>query len=69
MKFDICDFYPSITEELLHRAVEFARQYTEISEDDVNIMMHCRKCFLFSGNDQWVKKDGNEMFNVTMDCY
>ena len=53
----------------MHRAVEFARQYTEISEDDVNIIMHCRKCLLFSGNDQWVKKDGNEMFDVTMGSF
>jgi hypothetical protein len=31
--------------------------------------MHCRKCLLFSGNDQWVKKDGNEMFDVTMGSF
>ena len=31
--------------------------------------MHCRKCLLFSGNNQWVKKDGNEMFDVTMGSF
>ena len=69
MKFDICDFYPSITEDLLTRALEFARSFTEVSDDDINIIMHCRKCLLFSGGDQWVKKDSNEMFDVTMGSY
>ena len=69
MKFDICDFYPSITEELLLKAIDFARQFVEISDKDVQIIMHSRKCLLFSSQEQWVKKDGNELFDVTMGSF
>ena len=69
MKFDICDFYPSITEELLLKAIDFAKQFVEISDKDVQIIMHSRKCLLFSSQEQWVKKDGNELFDVTMGSF
>ena len=69
MKFDICDFYPSITEELLLKSIDFARQFVEISDNDLNIIMHSRKCLLFSSQEQWVKKDGNELFDVTMGSF
>ena len=69
MKFDICDFYPSITEDLLLRAIEFARTFVDISDEYLNIIMHTRKCLLFSGNEQWVKKEGNELFDVTMGSF
>ena len=39
IKFDICDFYPSISEELLLKAIEFARRFTRITEENVNIIM------------------------------
>ena len=66
IKFDICDFYPSISEELLLKAIEFARRFTRITEEDANIIMHARKCLLFNKDDQWIKKDGNGLFDVTM---
>ena len=28
ISFDICEFYPSITEDLLDKAISWARQYT-----------------------------------------
>ena len=66
LKFDICDFYPSITEELLGKAIEFARRFTEITQNNVDIIMHARKCLLFNRDEQWIKKDGNGLFDVTM---
>ena len=38
--FDIIDFYPSITEELLHKALDFASQYTPITDDEWHIMLN-----------------------------
>ena len=29
------DFYPSISESLLHQAIEWAKQYSEISDQDI----------------------------------
>ena len=48
LKFDICNFYPSITEDLLLKAIDFARQFTEVTPETINIIMHCRKCLLFN---------------------
>ena len=69
MKFDICDFYPAITDELLLKSIDFVRQFVEISDNDLNIIMHSRKCLLCSSQEQWVKKDGNELFDVTMESF
>ena len=70
VKFDIVNFYPSITEELLDKALEFASQYHAISESDISIIKHARKSLLFSKEGEWVKKTGNnELFDVTMGSY
>ena len=36
--FDICDFYPSISEELLNAALDFAKDFIEISDEDRKII-------------------------------
>ena len=66
VKFDICDFYPSITEDLLTKSIEFARSFVEIPQSQVEIIFHARKCLLFNQDEQWIKKDGNGLFDVTM---
>ena len=50
LSFDVIDFYPSISEELLIDAIDFARQFVRINDDEVNIILHCRKSILF-GSD------------------
>ena len=50
IKFDICEFYPSITEELFDKAITFARTKTNISDTDLNIIKHSRKSLLFSSS-------------------
>ena len=45
--FNIVDIYPSISEELLKRALQFASQYTTISQQDMDIILHARKSMLF----------------------
>ena len=44
--FDIVDFYPSISEELLRLSLEYAQQHTTVSEQEVEIIMHSRKTLL-----------------------
>ena len=39
--FDICDFYPSITEELLAKALDF--HYIEITTDERRIIKHTKR--------------------------
>ena len=73
LQLDIVEFYPSITEELLDRAFEFAEQtlQTKIDKQTRDIVKNSRQSFLFSNNtqnpgkpDTWVKKTGQ--FDVTM---
>ena len=58
IKFDIVEFYPSITKELLSKAIEYA----------LKTIYHARKSLLFDKNNVWVKKDNPE-FDVTMGSY
>ena len=68
VKFDIVNFYPSITEELLEKAIDHASQYTDISEEEKKIIRHARHSILFSHGATWQKKE-NPDFDVTMGSY
>ena len=57
IQLDIVEFYPSITEEILDKAISFAKQHVEITDDHLRIIKHCRKSLLFNNNDSWRKKD------------
>ena len=67
--FDIVDFYPSISEALLKLSLDYARQFTTVSDEDVEIIMHSRKTLLFNNNEPWVKKGDSPMFDVAMGSY
>ena len=64
IQFDIWEFYPSITEELLRSPLNFAKSHTTISPDDEELIMACRKSVLFNNGKVWTKKDKD--FDVTM---
>ena len=66
IKFDIVEFDPSISEELLNRFISFARSITTISESVINIIYHWRKSLLFNKTSAWLKKGNNSLFDVTM---
>ena len=66
--FDIVEFYPSITKDLLDRALDFASGFTPISRKDKEIIFNSRKSMLFGQGREWIKK-GTGLFDVTMGCY
>ena len=59
MVFDVKDFYPSITENLLKNAIQFAETLIAIDPKDKEIVHHARKSLLFNNKQPWVKKGGN----------
>ena len=61
-------FYPPINENLFIKAIRFAKQMTEKSDEDINLIKQARKT-LFNEGIPWVKKEGNEDFDVTMGCF
>ena len=62
-KLDIEAFYPSISEELLLKAIQWARTITTVSQAEEKAILHCRKSFLFWDGQAWVKRD-NKDFDV-----
>ena len=66
--FDIASFYPSITCKLLVEALKWAKKFTDISSEDIKIILEARKVFLVSKGEFWVKKNNPE-FDVTMGGY
>ena len=69
IKFDIVEFYPSISENLLDNAINYARTITTITKNTVDIIKHARESLLFDSQDTWIKKVENEMFDVTMGSF
>ena len=68
IQFDIVEYYPSITKELLAAALEFAEDFINISDEDREIILHTKKSLLFDKNIPWTKK-GNSAFDVGMGSF
>ena len=69
IQFDIKEFYPSITETILHQTLKFAKQHTNIDKNDLCIINHCCKSLLFSDKKTWKKKLTDSCFYVTMGSF
>ena len=64
MQWDFINFYPSITKEL-EKAIEWAKQYVEFSDEDIEFIFQARKAVLIHNDEPWTKKTGDS-FNVTV---
>ena len=63
--FDIKNFYPSIAQDLLNKALNIASEYIYISKCDIDFINHARKSLLFDGFNTWIKKQGG-LFDVSI---
>ena len=59
-KLDIEAFYPSISENLLVKAIKWARTITAVSRAEERTILHCRKSFLFWEGEPWEKRENKE---------
>ena len=66
IKFDIVNFYPSITKEIMIKALDFSKQFIDINEEDMKIIIHSCKTILSYDGDIWVKKDHSDLFDIPM---
>ena len=66
--FDIVEFYPSINQDLLNRALDFASAYDNITSDERNIIIHAKNAILVHKQHTWQKK-GDTTFDVSMGSY
>ena len=69
VSFDVVEFYPSITEDLLDKAILWAKSFMDIPDEHVSIIKHARKSLLFNVNKPWVKRNNNSMFDVAMGSF
>ena len=66
--FDIEEFYPSISQDLLIRALDFASRYVSITAEGRSIIIHAKSSILTHKNQHWQKK-GPTTFDVTMGSF
>ena len=66
--YDIVNFYPSISEDLLNAALDWASNYTSISPKDRKSILQARKPLLVFGGRCWTKRD-DPNFDVSMGSY
>ena len=66
--FDIEEFYPSISQDLLNKALDFASAHENITADERNIITHAKNSILIHKQQPWQKK-GNTAFDVTMGSF
>ena len=65
---NIVEFYPSISQDLLNKALDFASAYDNITNDERNIIIHAKNSILIHKQQAWQKK-GDTTFDVTMGGY
>ncbi|PFX28035.1 hypothetical protein AWC38_SpisGene7288 [Stylophora pistillata] len=67
--FDVCEFYPSITEKLLSKALDFASKHCSINSHEREIILHAKRSLLFNDDCPWEKKSASNLFDVTMGSF
>ena len=67
--FDVVEFYPSISIDLLNTALDFASHYDSITDDERQIILHAKKSLLYDSGESWGKRASSNLFDVTMGSY
>ena len=67
--FDVVDFYPSISVDLLGEALQFASNYVNITDEEQHIILHAKKSLLYNMRETWGKKTTSDLFDVTMGSF
>ena len=69
IKFDIVDFYLSITELIFDNAITFPQKFTSISANEISIIKHSCKSILYNNGTIWSKKNNDTLFDITMGSF
>ena len=64
IQFDVVNFYPSISAELLKAAIQWARQFVDVSTEQERIIMESKKSLIFRKGNPGAKK---EIQNLMLD--
>ena len=66
ISFDVVDYYPSVTEKLLNKALDFASEFDPITANQRDIILHAKRSFLYSEESAWGKTETQDLFDVIM---
>ena len=66
ISFDVVDYYPSVTEKVLNKSLDFASEFDPITTDERDIILHAKRSFLYSEESAWGKRETQNLFDVTM---
>ena len=69
IQFDVKEFYPLITEDILQEAISFPKSFMDIDDHKIRTIKHRRKFLLFHSNVAWKKKTTKSCFDLTMSSY
>ena len=67
--FDVCKFYPSITEKLLVKALNYASTLTTLTKEETHVIIHATKSLLYHKDSSWSKRNTIDMFDMTIGSY
>ena len=62
------NYYPSITLELLQKALDWASQFTDISEEEIKIILETKRSLLIL-NGEFLTKKGEENFDLAQGSF
>ena len=68
IQFDIIDFFPSISKKILIDSINYAREYIDITKEQYDIILACRKTVLGNNGTTWIKS-GPVNFDVPIGGY
>ena len=65
IQFNIIDFYPSISKKILIDSINNAKEYINITGEQYDIILACRKTVLGNNGTTWIKS-GPMNFDIPM---
>ena len=71
-KFDVVDYYPSISEELVIKSLNFANNYISVPAEDLSLIRNACKSVLCEQGALWCRKGvntTNSLFDVAQGSY
>ena len=64
IQLGITEFYPTITEQILDDSINFAKQHTGVTDENLRIIKYYRKSLLFNNNESWKKRNTGSCLGI-----
>ena len=65
--FDVVNYYPTITLKLLTDTLEWAKQFVDITDEEIEIILETKKTLLCMNGEFWIKKGEKNLMLLKVD--